>query len=59
MDSLIHNWMSTHYNHQGLQETIDSLRFKKVTSNFDNPETEKEEVASEWKRLANFMSKRK
>lgn len=51
--------MSTHYNHQGLQETIDSLRFKKVTSNFDKPEAEKEEVASEWKRLANFMSKRK
>jgi len=59
-DSLIHNWISSHSDYNGLQDTIKSMRIKKAKSvSKDEKKTEAEEVSNEWKRLANFMSNRK
>lgn len=59
IDSLRNNWISTHYDQKSFQEVINNLTFKKTTSNIESPKSEAEEIRSEWKRLANFMSKRK
>jgi hypothetical protein len=58
VENLITNWMSTHYEHKALMDTVKDLTTTKNKKNKkDNRSTT--EIKSEWERLANFMQRKK
>ena len=54
IDQLISNWMSTHYEHKNLMDTIKEL--KTTPKSLNTEERSAEEIKKEWSRLSKIIT---